>query len=320
MSHSIVQKLAHGLARYRTIGVLGLLALSTAACTSDSSSSNSGTLQVLLTDAPFPFNDVSRVDLFVVRIDAKKGDATDADVARGAADNSTNENPDQDWVTVASPNQRLNLLDLRGGTTVNLGQKSLPTGTYAGFRIVINADSSTVTLKTGTVLKGNTNPGIVFPSAGRSGIKIKLSSPITVGSSGANSSIIVVDFDLANSFVLRGNSIAQNGLLFKPVVRATARDISSSISGTVRSGSATGPLVANATVEVLKSGTLVSDTSSANIVASTGTDAAGTFKAAFLPAGTYVLRAQLGTAAVLGATPVTLAQSQDVTGQLIIMP
>jgi len=34
---------------------------------------------------------------------------------------------------------------------------------------------------------------------------------------------MVVDFDVANSFVMRGNSLAQNGLLFKPVIRATVK-------------------------------------------------------------------------------------------------
>jgi hypothetical protein len=32
---------------------------------------------------------------------------------------------------------------------------------------------------------------------------------------------MVLDFDVGNSFVMRGNSLAQNGLLFKPVVKAT---------------------------------------------------------------------------------------------------
>jgi hypothetical protein len=34
---------------------------------------------------------------------------------------------------------------------------------------------------------------------------------------------MLVDFDVANSFVLRGNTILQNGLLFKPVVKATTQ-------------------------------------------------------------------------------------------------
>jgi hypothetical protein len=35
---------------------------------------------------------------------------------------------------------------------------------------------------------------------------------------------LLVDFDVNNSFVMRGNTIAQNGLLFKPVITATISD------------------------------------------------------------------------------------------------
>ena len=32
---------------------------------------------------------------------------------------------------------------------------------------------------------------------------------------------MLIDFDVGKSFVMRGNSISQNGLLFKPVIHAT---------------------------------------------------------------------------------------------------
>ena len=89
---------------------------------------------------------------------------------------------------------------------------------------------------------------------------------------------------------MRGNDIRNNGLLFKPVLRATATDITGSASGSVHSTSATGPAVVGATVEVLKAGTLITDTDDANIVATTVTDASGNFTFAFLLPGTYALR------------------------------
>jgi hypothetical protein len=286
---------------------------------SDTSSTDSGTVQLQLTDAPFPFSEVARVDIYVVRIDAKVAESSDADAAAATA-SSTNSNPATGWVTLATPNQRFNLLDLRNGTTVNVGSPvSLPVGTYRGFRMVIDTDSSSVTLTNGTVLRGSGNPGIQFPSAGRSGIKINLADPITVGASGNNASIVVIDFDLAKSFVMRGNSIGQNGLLFKPVIRAVARDISGSISGTVRSTSATGPVVAGASVEVLRNGTTLTDTVSANIVATASTDASGNFTAAFLPPATYLLRALQADRRVLSSA-VVVGNGQVVTGQVLILP
>jgi hypothetical protein len=35
---------------------------------------------------------------------------------------------------------------------------------------------------------------------------------------------MLVDFDVAQSFVIRGNSLDQNGLLFKPVIRGTLKE------------------------------------------------------------------------------------------------
>jgi hypothetical protein len=49
-----------------------------AAC-SDSSGTGTGLLTVRLTDAPFPFSDVARVDVYVVRVDAKAASTTDAE-------------------------------------------------------------------------------------------------------------------------------------------------------------------------------------------------------------------------------------------------
>jgi hypothetical protein len=197
----------------------GGLALSLTACDS-SSAPKTGVLAVALTDAPFPVDQVSRADVFVVRIDARKADATESDAAEGAdADNATNTDPSRGWVTVAAPDASFDLLALRDGKVTNLGQATLPTGRYRGFRLVIDPRKSSVTLTDGTVLTGTSSPGIVWPSAGRTGIKIDLSQPIDVVENGTQ---MVVDFDLGNSFVLRGTTIEENGLLFKPVVRATA--------------------------------------------------------------------------------------------------
>ena len=260
--------------------------LSLAAC-SDSSSPRMGTLSVKLTDAPFPFDQVQRADVFVVRIDAKLADTDDEDAARDVSSSDDNTNPSRGWVTIGTPNASLNLLDLQGGKLADLGQQTLPVGNYRGFRLILDTQKSSVTLKDGTVLTGTSSPGIVWPSAGRTGIKIKLDKPFNVEEEG---SLMVVDFDLGNSFVLRGNTIESNGLLFKPVIRATASQQTGAIAGTVRSNATGTPAVPSASVQVLRAGTALSDTVSANVVATTATDAAGVYKAAFLLPGTYSVR------------------------------
>ena len=251
-----------------------LAALAALATIAACENTGSGTMTVRLTDAPFPFAEVSRVDVHVVRVDARTAEPT------------TTEAEDEDnmsaWTTVAEPNALINLLELSNGTTTNLGEESLPTGTYSGFRIIIDPSKSSVTLKDGT------RPDVQWPSAAQTGIKVNLDEPIALDEGG---SVVVLDFDVGRSFVMRGNSIKNNGLLFKPVVRGTATDITGSASGIVRGDNATGPVVADATVEVLKAGTTIDNTDDTNIIATAKTDASGAFKFAFLVPGTYVLRA-----------------------------
>ncbi len=83
----------------RLVAGLGLSAVAMAAC-SDSSGTGSGKLTVQLTDAPFPFAEVARVDIFVVRIDAKSADTDSAEAAK--------ESEASGWTTIASPNASIN--------------------------------------------------------------------------------------------------------------------------------------------------------------------------------------------------------------------
>jgi len=291
---------------YTTIALLSALVLG--ACSDSVSSNTSGALSTRLTDAPFPFADVQSADMFVVRIDAKMDAASDADVA-DQTDPGSNTDPAQGWVTIAEPNQSYNLLDLQNGTTVNLGQVTLPTGSYRGFRLILNTDKSSITLTDGTTAD------IVWPSAGQTGVKIDLAQPINVT---ANGTQMVLDFDLGGSFVLRGASIESNGLLFKPVIRATASDITGSVSGSVQD--ANGAAVAKATVEVLKPGTALTDTDTANVLATTQTDDSGAFHFGFLTAGAYELRATSpdGAKSAL-VSSITVTSGADAAAGVIVL-
>jgi hypothetical protein len=198
---------------YRPKLVLAALAfVALGACSSKTSTSPAnGTIAVQLTDAAFSIDSVSRVDLWVLRIDGRMTDADSATSEKGASEDST---VSSGWTTLARPNQSVNFLAYQNGQTLAVGQTSIPAGNYLGFRIVIDPSKSSVTLKNGAVLTG-------VSTGGTSGIKIKLSAPVVVNANGTTT--MVVDFDLANSFVLRGNSISQNGLLFKPVVKGSVK-------------------------------------------------------------------------------------------------
>jgi hypothetical protein len=258
----------------RTIRIFTALMLTgfAAAC-SDSSGTGTGMLTVRLTDAPFPFSEISSVDVFISRVEARKTEPTD--------DEAADESDEDGWTTVATPNALINLLDLSNGKTTNLGATTLSTGTYDGFRLIIDPSKSSMTLTDGT------HPDIKFPSAAQSGIKVHLDQPIELTENG---SVMTLDFDVGRSFVTRGND-ARNGFIFRPVVRAVAEDITGVVTGSVRANTTTGAAVPDATVEVLTAGSLVTDTDPTHVVRTAKTDANGDFRIAFLLPGTYVLRA-----------------------------
>ena len=292
--------------RLELFRILALAATAAVACTeSDTLGSGSGQLTIRLTDAPFPFNEVKSVDVHVVRIDARVADVDSAE----AADDS-----DDGWRTLVSPDEVIDLLDLTGGKTANLGTVSLPAGTYRGFRMVIDADESGVTLN------DNSTPEVKWPSAGNNGIKIRLDEPVVIGE---GTTELLIDFDVGRSFVVRGNSISQNGLLFKPVIHAVTSQGTGGLSGTIRGDSATGTALSGVTVEVLKDGTALSDTNDNRIVATTVTDGSGNYTFAFLKPGEYEVRATPPAASdydpAMLAGGVTITAGTAATGKNIVV-
>jgi hypothetical protein len=206
---------------FRRIGVAGLIATAafTAACGDGATTTpGTGTLAVQLTDAPFPSDSVKSVDVFVVRVDARVSDADAAAAAAGATDDSASMGG---WATIATPNASVNLLAYQAGAALPLGSASLTAGAYNGFRLVIDPSKSSLTLKNGMVLSSTSSPDVTFPSAARSGIKVTFTDAVTVAANATTT--VLIDFMVGDSFVMRGNSITQNGLLFKPVVKGSVK-------------------------------------------------------------------------------------------------
>jgi hypothetical protein len=224
--------------RLAVIAISATALLSAAAC-SDSTGAGTGTVGVRLPNAsvaasvatsvasdivgadaesPLPEGSVKSVDIFVVRIDAKRQEPTDADAAAATAESESEQGG---WVTVAEPNATFDLMTLADGTNTFLGDAEVAAGSYKGFRLIIDPAKSSVTLndETNTVIGGESIVGLKFPSAAMTGIKIKLAGALDVEE--GTTSTLVVKFDVSNSFVVRGGSIEQNGLLFKPVIRGT---------------------------------------------------------------------------------------------------
>src|SRR5215211_3329953 len=98
--------------RFTVLSSLAVAASALAVACSDSTSpglsSGDGLVVVKLTDAPFPTNEVTSVDIFVVRVDARSASSTEAE-----ADANTDDGSAGGWKTLASPNVSYNLLALR---------------------------------------------------------------------------------------------------------------------------------------------------------------------------------------------------------------
>lgn len=177
-----------------------------------------GTLSVHLTDAPLLTDAVESVDVFVVRVDARRTTADSAMAAMGAPDDSADTGG---WITLAMPNARIDLLAYQNGAALPIGLSTVPNGTYRAFRIVIDPSRSSVALKSGAVLTGSSTPSAGFASGDRSGVMIALARPVVVRD--GRTTVVIVDFMVGESFVLRGTTIAEHGFLFNPVVRGSIR-------------------------------------------------------------------------------------------------
>src|SRR5262249_47866156 len=145
------KELMSRLLKHLKVGTVFVAGLLLGGCMEGNSGMAPGTgkLVLKLTDAPFPFDSVAAINGFVLRVDGRMADASD-DQAESDDDPGENSDPSKGWVTLAEPNKVFNVLELSNGKTADLGDITLPTGNYAGFRIILDTDKSSVTLKGGT--------------------------------------------------------------------------------------------------------------------------------------------------------------------------
>ena len=232
---------------------------------------------ILLTDAPFPFDSVQRVDVYIISVSV----STQPDTG-GSADSMS-------WVTVAEPHRQINLLDLQQGDTALLGGKDIPADQYRAVRVIINTDSSA-----GIRWANGTQAVVHWYGAGRQAIHAFVEAAVDVPEEGTD---IVIDFDVGRSF--RYNELGDGAFEFFGWIRAVNRAATGWIAGTVMkdsSGGAAGP-VNRATVSVWGGGP------NNWYIYSTGTtDAAGHYKLAFLLPGTYIVGVDPPSGSSLGST------------------
>lgn len=255
------------------VGSAALLLLGACA---GSDAGTTGQLAIQMTDAPI--DDVQSATIWVKSVYLiGGGDSTGAH-----------------YVVLSSP-QSYDVLTLTNGATAALGVVTIPTGNYTQLRFLV--DSARVTLKPGkTFSDGSSSKTMQTPSAQQSGIKVNFSGPVTVTS---GQTILVVDFDVSRNFVFTGPSASPTGVLFKPVLHASVRDIAGSIAGTVT------PITAKAHVYAIMNGDTVTSALADSIT--------GTYKLWFLPPGSYAVAA-VASGLVTQSVSRTVADGQAVTG------
>lgn len=220
--------------------------------------------KILLTDAPFPFDSVQSVNVYIVSIAV----STHPDTGTSA--------DSMQWVTVAAPHRQIDLLTLQQGLTDSLGIGEVTADQYKAVLVTINVDSSA-----GIRFKNGSQAAVRWNGSGQESYGVFVQAPVSVPDTGA---VIVIDFDVGRSFVY--NQLGDGAFDFFPWIRAVNRGATGDIAGTVTRDSSTGAPgpVANATVSAWGGGP------SNWYVLSTGkTDAAGHYRLAYLLPGTYIV-------------------------------
>jgi len=188
----------------------------------DGSSSRPGPrgprLRILMTDAPFPFEDVVSAIVSVRRIEIRQVG-----------------NP---YTTLMEwPKGRdLDLVELKNGVVNILYAGDPAPGDYDSLRIIVTAKEITI------LSKGveETYTEFKVPSGEQTGIKVYIKPVISVVTDLTKD--IILDMDLEKSFVVQGNPKTPAGIKgfhFKPVVRAVNRTVAGTLTFHVMSDNGT---------------------------------------------------------------------------------
>jgi hypothetical protein len=252
------------------LGLLGMVACN-ASEIGPAPTGGDGKTSVFLTDAPFPFDDIARVDVYVKEIALSET----ADTSEGAPD----------WVVVASPDRTFNLLDLQNGSTALLGEAEIPPGQYRAARLSFDPARSTMTDADGGVIRTADpgTPGIHWQAKGEVPQLFALvEEAMAIDENGEE---VVIDFDVGRSFLYDG----AGSFTFIPFLRAITRAGSGSVHGTLERAS-DGSAIPHAVVSVHiapDSGSVVGP-----LLATARSNDEGGFVASFLRPGRYQLVAE----------------------------
>ena len=200
---------------------LGLSGCGESDSPSVSNASSSGSLSILLTDAPGDYSAVY-VTIDEIRVH-KAGDDDISSDTNSTDDNETYENStdinssDTSWIVVAQPYKTYNLLELQNGLTEELGEANISTGKYTQMRLVLGDKEDN-----GTNSLGNPHPYANYVIFTNGSDVSQLKVPSNVIKQNHNFVVIpdskltlTIDFDANKSIIEAGGS---GKYILKPVL------------------------------------------------------------------------------------------------------
>ncbi len=215
-----------------------------------------GWLSVKITDDPFNISSVKSAEVTISKIEIRRAGANEGDP----------------FLELPINPVPIDIFKLRNGITEELVNLKVPQGDYDLVRLFV--DEANLTLN---------DPPQTFnmkvPSGEQTGIKVFINPVIHV--EGGISAELLLDFDLSRSFVMRGHN-AQNGFIFKPVIRATNTSTEGRIEGVVTDNSQDKVGIKDATVSLQKDG---------EVPVTTLSDASGHYVFIGVLPGTYSMSA-----------------------------
>jgi hypothetical protein len=224
-----------------------------------SSSSPTGRMKVLLTDAPFPTSSVAAIYVTVNAIEARR-------YWSGS------------YTTILSVPTTLDILQFRNGVTAVVAEVDVSPTDYDAIRVTLGSvevdlvDGRTFVVGQGTQVIAALGPNV------------SVAAGLT--------STVVLDFDVAQSLIPTGNSLTTSGITgftFNPMIRAADIDATGTLSGTIRSDNETlnttadDSVVYGAKVSIIRNGAVVATALSDNL---------GFYKVLGLPSGLYDIRVE----------------------------
>jgi len=199
------------LLKFKKLVIVVLLFGTLFSCNDDENiPSGEGAVSIKLTDAPFPFEFVTKANVGIAKVELK---------------NSSGE-----YVVVFEGNSSYNMVNLTNGTTKTVGNSNIKKGTYNNARITLNAAS--VELSNGKSFSMN--------SEAQGSYTVSISPALVVEE--GNTSNILFDLNVNNSYQFKGtwfgswipNIASITGCTFDADFRVCDLDQTGSIEGTVK--------------------------------------------------------------------------------------